>query len=79
MNSSDKKIINQLLKVLNGSKINLDISSDPEEKEYEDLVVGRNPVLELLKSNKDINSEVYACFSSWGSQTDERILTIIRS
>ena len=26
-----------------------------EEKEYEDLVVGRNPVLELLKSNRDIN------------------------
>ena len=25
------------------------------EKEYEDIVVGRNPVLELLKSNKDIN------------------------
>ncbi len=30
-------------------------SAHPEEKEYEDIVYGRNAVLELLKSDKDIN------------------------
>ena len=30
-------------------------NSEKEEKDYEDVVAGRNAVLELLKSNKDIN------------------------
>ena len=33
----------------------IDNNIDSEIKEYEDLVYGRNSVLELLKSNKDIN------------------------
>jgi len=46
---------NNIKKVRNTEKRNVEFQDNREEKIYDDIVYGRNAVLELLKSNKDIN------------------------
>lgn len=51
----NKVMRNNSNKVRNTEKRYENWTENKEEKVYEDIVYGRNAVLELLKSNKDIN------------------------